>query len=86
MTVDAVDAYSQNLGVCPFEFAQQGLNSRDLQRSGRRPIQRIKHEHHVFITLELAQLEFLAVQLTGQLEIRCLLSDFNHSWSILLSG
>src|ERR1051325_10939172 len=79
MTVDAVDAYSQNLGVCPFEFAQEGLNSRDLQGSGGGPIQGIKHEHDVFIALELAQLELLAVQLAGQLEIRRLLSDLNHS-------
>jgi hypothetical protein len=78
MTVDTVDAYSQNLGVCPFEFAQQGLNSRDFEGSGWGPIQGIKHEHDVFIALKLAQLEFLAVELARQFEIRSLLSDLNH--------
>jgi hypothetical protein len=83
MAVDTVNAHTQHLGVCPVEFAQKGLNPRDLKGSGGRPVQGIKHQHHVFFALELAEAELLAVQLTRQLEIGRLLSNFDHNDSIL---
>jgi hypothetical protein len=49
----AVDAHTQNLGVTRLELVLESFESRNLSASSRRPIQRIEHQHDVFLTFEL---------------------------------
>ena len=84
MREPAVNTYTHNLGVTGLELLFQSLQARNLLGSSGCPIQRIEHQHDVFLPFELAEREFGSAQMAGQLEVRRLLADFNHD-RILLS-
>ena len=60
----AVDAYTQNLGITGLELFPESFEARYLLGSGRGPIERIEHQHYIFLTSELVQREFSSAQVT----------------------
>jgi hypothetical protein len=72
------------LGVRGFELFLKSFQARYLLGSSRGPIQRIEHQHDIFLPLELAQGKLGSAQVTGQFEIRSLFADFDHDDSSFL--
>ncbi len=50
---DAVNRYTQDLGIIAFEAFEVGLVRRHLRRSDRRPGQRIKRQHYIVLATEV---------------------------------
>lgn len=78
MRESAVNTYTHNLGVTGLELFLESLKTRNFAGSGGCPIQRIEHQHNVFLPLELLQCEFGSAQMARQFEVRRLFADFNH--------
>ena len=81
MREPAVDTHTHNLGVTSLELFFESFEARYLLGSSGCPIERIEHQHYVFLPFELTQGEFRTAQVTGQLEIRCLLTNSDHAYS-----
>ena len=78
MGKSAVDANTQDLGVAALELGFKRFESRNLLASSGCPIQRIEHQHDIFLTLELIQSELGPGQMTDEFEIWRWFADFNH--------
>src|SRR4029450_13189923 len=81
MRESAVHAHTHNLGVTSLELFFESFEARYVLGSSGCPIERIEHQHYIFLPFELTQGEFGSAQVTGQLKIRCLLTNSDHAYS-----
>ncbi|MGH7784963.1 MAG: hypothetical protein ACREO5_14115, partial [Candidatus Binatia bacterium] len=70
--------HTQNLGITGLEVFLESFQAGNFLGSCWCPIQRIEHQHDIFLTFELIQREFCAPQMAGQLKVGRLFTDFNH--------
>ena len=59
MTWDGINANAQNLGIESGELWQISVERRDLSGSSRRPVQRMKCQHHVPFAAIIAEAHFV---------------------------
>lgn len=82
MAMNAIDADTQNLGVCGLEARQKGLDSRHFLASGRRPVEWVEEDEDVPPIAEILERN-LPTKLVVQAEPRCCDSFGDHGRMLL---